>query len=251
MGLKLYHKKRDFEKTREPRGKEKQTKKHRFVVQEHHASHLHFDFRLEMEGVMKSWAVPKGPSLDPSVKRLAMMVEDHPIDYMYFEGKIPLGEYGGGEVRTWDIGTYEAVGDTPMPEQVRQGKLTFILHGKKLNGEFHMVHTAGRQENAWLLFKVKDEYADPEWELVRILPYGSKKEAPDPDELKKLEAQQRKLVKKQMTSAKPATRKRATTRRTVTKKTTVKATKPKTKATSRKRTTAKKTTAKRTTRAKK
>lgn len=250
MGLKLYHKKRDFEKTREPRGKEKSTKKHRFVVQEHHASHLHFDFRLEMEGVMKSWAVPKGPSLDPSVKRLAMMVEDHPIDYMYFEGAIPLGEYGGGEVRTWDIGTYEAVGDTPVPEQVRQGKLTFILHGKKLNGEFHMVHTPGRQENAWLLFKVKDEYADPEWELVRVLPYGSKKEAPEADALKKLEAQQKKLVKKQLKSAAP--RKRATTRRTAAKKTTAKAAKPKTKRTTTKRATTKsKSTTKRTVRAKK
>ena len=139
MALTLYHKKRDFSKTSEPKGQAKKSAGHRFVVQEHHASSLHFDFRLEIGGVMKSWAVPKGPSMNPSDKHLAVMTEDHPIEYNSFEGTIPEGEYGAGEVRIWDSGMYEAVGDKPFEEQLTEGKLTFMLHGKKLKGEFHLI----------------------------------------------------------------------------------------------------------------
>ena len=178
MSLKLYHKKRNFAKTAEPKGRERKAlDKRTFVVQEHHATRLHFDFRLEMEGVMKSWAVPKGPSMNPEDKHLAVMVEDHPIEYSSFQGAIPEGEYGAGEVRRWDYGTYEPIGDQPIEEQLAEGKLTFILKGKKLKGEFHMVQMKGRGENNWLFFKHKDEYADPEWELKPILEYGSRSES--------------------------------------------------------------------------
>ena len=176
MPLKLYHKKRDFSKTSEPKGKHHKASKHRFVVQEHHATRLHFDFRLEMDGVMKSWAVPKGPSMNPEDKHLAVMVEDHPIEYNTFQGTIPEGSYGAGEVRRWDFGTYEAVGDLPIEEQLPAGKLTFILKGKKLKGEFHMVKMEGRGENNWLIFKHKDEFADPKWSFKQILDYGSRSE---------------------------------------------------------------------------
>ncbi|MDP4199193.1 MAG: DNA polymerase ligase N-terminal domain-containing protein [Bacteroidota bacterium] len=178
MPLNLYHKKRNFAKTSEPKGKKQASNKRRFLIHEHHATQLHFDFRMEMEGVLKSWAVPKGPSMNPNDKHLAVMVEDHPIEYGSFEGTIPEGEYGAGEVRIWDKGTYEPVGDTPVEEQIKEGKLTFILMGKKLKGEFHMVEMKGRGENNWLLFKHKDEYADPNWELDPILHYGSRTQAP-------------------------------------------------------------------------
>ena len=146
MSLSLYNKKRDFKKTAEPAGKEKSSKGGlRFVVQKHDASHVHYDFRLEMEGVLKSWAVPKGPSLNPADKRLAMMVEDHPFDYRNFEGVIPAGEYGGGTVIVWDEGTYELAGGESMSrkeqerrllEQLAAGKIAFVLHGQKLQGEY-------------------------------------------------------------------------------------------------------------------
>lgn len=168
MGLSKYTEKRSFSQTPEPKGKKSKTGNVlRFVIQKHAASHLHYDFRLEMEGVLKSWAVPKGPSTDPDVKRLAMMVEDHPYDYRNFEGIIPPGNYGAGTVIVWDEGTYEPVekpGEKQRDEkqllsQLHAGKLHFVLHGEKLHGEFALVKTSARGENAWLLMKLKDKFA--------------------------------------------------------------------------------------------
>jgi bifunctional non-homologous end joining protein LigD len=174
MALRLYNNKRDFKKTSEPRGRTDASNKRRFVMQEHHATSLHFDLRLEIGGVMKSWAVPKGPSMNPKDKHLAVMTEDHPIEYNSFEGEIPEGEYGAGEVRIWDSGTYEAIGDQPIEKQLEEGKLTFILKGKKLTGEFHLVQMKNRGSKNWLLFKHQDGFADPEWVLKPILHYGSR-----------------------------------------------------------------------------
>ncbi|NCD69135.1 DNA ligase D [Mucilaginibacter agri] len=171
MGLKEYVKKRDFKKTSEPKAGASKDKDHLiFVVQKHDASRLHYDFRLEMDGVLKSWAVPKGPSLDPKVKHLAMMVEDHPFDYLNFEGIIPKGEYGGGTVIVWDEGTYEPIEpikgkkaqEKHLLKQLASGQLKIKLHGEKLNGEFAMVKTHGMGENGWLMIKHKDEFATSE-----------------------------------------------------------------------------------------
>jgi bifunctional non-homologous end joining protein LigD len=167
MSLNEYKKKRDLEKTPEPSGKVKEGGKVlRFVVQKHAASHLHYDLRLEMDGVLKSWAVPKGPSLDPSVKRLAMMVEDHPYDYRTFEGTIPKGNYGAGEVIVWDEGTYHAPGIIDSRESEKllraglyKGDLKFILEGHKLKGEFALVKIKADKDNSWLLLKKKDQWA--------------------------------------------------------------------------------------------
>jgi bifunctional non-homologous end joining protein LigD len=167
MSLTTYRKKRSFSKTPEPKGKKAASGKElRFVVQKHDATRLHYDFRLEMEGVLKSWAVPKGPSLNPEDKRLAMMVEDHPYDYKDFEGIIPEGNYGAGTVIVWDEGTYEPdeLPEGKEPEkwllhQLKQGTLKFTLHGSKLKGSFALVHIKGREENAWLLIKHRDKYA--------------------------------------------------------------------------------------------
>ncbi|MGF7028976.1 DNA ligase D [Sphingobacterium siyangense] len=168
MGLSKYRQKRSEEKTPEPFGGKPSGKELRFVVQKHDASHLHYDFRLEMDGVLKSWAVPKGPSLDPEIKRLAMMVEDHPYDYRNFEGIIPKGQYGGGTVIVWDEGTYEAVDfegedlkkmEKSLLHQLNSGKIKFKLNGSKLKGEFVLVKAHGRGENGWLLFKLDDKYA--------------------------------------------------------------------------------------------
>jgi bifunctional non-homologous end joining protein LigD len=167
MSLDEYQKKRDLEKTPEPPAKTKGDGKGlRFVVQKHAASHLHYDFRIEMDGVLKSWAVPKGPSLDPTVKRLAMMVEDHPYDYRTFEGTIPKGNYGAGEVIVWDEGTYHAPGVSDSRESERllraglaKGDLKFVLQGHKLNGEFALVKIKADQDNSWLLLKKKDQWA--------------------------------------------------------------------------------------------
>jgi bifunctional non-homologous end joining protein LigD len=164
-----YRKKRDFTKTGEPAGGPTQLRqKHPFVIQKHAASHLHYDLRLEHDGVMKSWAVPKGPSLDPSVKRLAMQVEDHPIEYNKFEGTIPHGEYGGGTVMLWDRGTYTYGGSNPDPhEGIRQGlqkgDFKFVLDGKRLKGSWVLVRMRRDQSGKaqWLLIKHKDEYAVP------------------------------------------------------------------------------------------
>jgi bifunctional non-homologous end joining protein LigD len=177
MSLKLYTKKRNFSKTSEPKGAVEKSNKHRFVVQEHHATRLHFDLRLEADGVMKSWAVPKGPSMNPNDKHLAVMVEDHPIEYNTFEGTIPEGAYGAGEVRIWDSGTYEELGE-PLTDQIAAGKITIILHGKKLKGEFHMVEMTNRGKNNWLLFKHHDEYSDESWQMKTILHYGSRLQTP-------------------------------------------------------------------------
>ncbi|HSP88219.1 MAG TPA: DNA polymerase ligase N-terminal domain-containing protein, partial [Ignavibacteriaceae bacterium] len=138
----------------------------RFVIQKHSATRLHYDFRLELDGVLKSWAVPKGPSLDPDIKRLAMMVEDHPFDYKDFEGVIPKGNYGAGEVIVWDKGTYHSIETDDRKESIpllkkglEKGDLKITLHGEKLNGQFALVNMKKPKQNAWLLIKKKDDYA--------------------------------------------------------------------------------------------
>lgn len=170
MALAKYKAKRNFKESPEPKGGSPDNDQLSFVVQKHDASRLHYDFRLEMEGVLKSWAVPKGPSTDPDIKRLAIMVEDHPYDYRNFEGTIPSG-YGAGTVMVWDEGFYEwadAVGKNKTAQEkellkgIPAGKLHVVLHGQKLKGEFALVKTHGKGDNAWLLFKVKDEYVSKE-----------------------------------------------------------------------------------------
>ena len=164
MGLETYQKMRDFRRTPEPRGSVSKTNRRRFVVQEHHASKLHFDFRLEVGGVLKSWSVPRGPSLDPSEKRLAVETEDHPVEYLKFEGHIPEGEYGAGEHMKWDGGTYEVLGEGTAAGQLEAGRLDFALKGEKLRGAFTLVKMK-RREGEWLLFKRSDEFAEAGWEL--------------------------------------------------------------------------------------
>jgi bifunctional non-homologous end joining protein LigD len=163
MSLKEYKRKRDFQKTPEPAGgKSKTTPGRQFVIQKHAASRLHYDFRLEHDGVLKSWAVPKGPSLDPSVKSLAVQVEDHPLEYATFEGIIPQGEYGGGTVMVWDQGTWEP--EVDADEGLKQGKLKFTLHGDKLHGSWALVRMGGRaggDGKNWLLIKHRDDEAKP------------------------------------------------------------------------------------------
>ncbi|SIS71006.1 DNA polymerase ligase N-terminal domain-containing protein [Chryseobacterium gambrini] len=172
MALKDYNQKRKFDETSEPKGKTKKSKDQLiFVIQRHAASRLHYDFRLEMDGVLKSWAVPKGPSLDPKDKRLAMMVEDHPYDYKDFEGNIPEGNYGAGQVEIWDSGTYEALDnhsklsdEKELLKELHAGSLKFILHGKKLKGEFALVKMKNTEENSWLLIKHKDDFAESDYD---------------------------------------------------------------------------------------
>jgi bifunctional non-homologous end joining protein LigD len=147
MALEKYRAKRNFKVSPEPKGAPKKGKSKSelsFVVQKHQASHLHYDFRLEWEGVLVSWAVPKGPSLDPAVKRLAMAVEDHPLEYGSFEGVIPEGEYGGGTVMVWDHGTWEP--EVDAADGLKNGELKFSLHGKKLRGSWALVRTKGMRE---------------------------------------------------------------------------------------------------------
>jgi len=167
MGLEEYRRKRRFERTPEPPPKVAKASRHRFVVQKHHATRLHYDFRLEMEGVLKSWAVPKGPSLDPADKRLAMQVEDHPVSYLDFEGIIPPGNYGAGTVMVWDIGTWEAEGDAS--EMLAKGDVKFRLQGKKLQGSFVLAHMRSRRPGSkgteWLLIKHRDEYVVPGYNI--------------------------------------------------------------------------------------
>jgi bifunctional non-homologous end joining protein LigD len=165
VALTKYRKKRDFTHTPEPSGESKATRDGKgariYVVQKHRASQLHYDFRLELGGVLLSWAVPKGPSLDPSVKRLAMQVEDHPVEYAGFEGVIPEGEYGGGTVMVWDKGTWTPESDDAA-EALQKGDLKFTLDGKKLRGSWVLVRTrgfGGRSDKSWLLIKHRDRFA--------------------------------------------------------------------------------------------
>jgi DNA ligase D-like protein (predicted 3'-phosphoesterase) len=170
MSLTEYNQKRNFKSTLEPEGKMKQSSTELiFVVQKHAASHLHYDFRLEVDGVLKSWAIPKGPSMNPTDKRLAIMVEDHPYSYKDFEGTIPEGNYGAGNVIVWDNGTYTLADEDRVDDvenkllsDLQKGHLSFNLNGKKLKGEFALVKLKTKQENTWLLIKSKDQYANDE-----------------------------------------------------------------------------------------
>jgi bifunctional non-homologous end joining protein LigD len=173
MALEEYKRKRRFEDTPEPPPKVEKKSSHRFVVQKHRATRLHFDFRLELDGVLKSWAVPKGPSLDPADKRLAMQVEDHPVSYFDFEGTIPEGNYGAGTVMVWDVGTWEPLSsvavqgkynpgtDAEASAMLTKGDLKFRLHGKRLKGDFALVHIRSRRPDSkgteWLLIKKQDD----------------------------------------------------------------------------------------------
>lgn len=182
MSLTTYNKKRDFKKTSEPSGDknvEQEDEKLSFVIQRHKASRLHYDFRLEMDGVLKSWAVPKGPSLNPKDKRLAMMVEDHPYDYKDFTGVIPEGNYGAGIVEIWDKGTYTSLENKPNVKEdekllkagLESGDFKFVLHGKKVKGEFVLVRLKDSDSNSWLLIKHRDKFAVDE-------PYNSEEHTP-------------------------------------------------------------------------
>jgi bifunctional non-homologous end joining protein LigD len=168
MALEKYVDKRKFEKTPEPRGRKHEASGEtlQFCVQRHHATHLHYDLRLEVDGVLKSWAVPKGPTLDPADKRLAMMVEDHPMEYGSFEGVIPKGNYGAGSVMLWDRGTYQLLGELPVEQQLAKGDFKFHLMGEKLRGDFALVRikSAKGKGNEWLLLKKKDAFAETGWD---------------------------------------------------------------------------------------
>jgi bifunctional non-homologous end joining protein LigD len=181
VALEEYKRKRRFEETPEPPPKVEKKSGHRFVVQKHRATRLHYDFRLEMEGVLKSWAVPKGPSLDPADKRLAMQVEDHPVSYFDFEGTIPQGNYGAGTVMVWDVGTWEPLSPQPVQRKyvpgtdaeavsmLEKGDLKIRLHGQKLKGDFALIHIKGRRPGSkgteWLLIKKQDEYAEKGYDI--------------------------------------------------------------------------------------
>jgi bifunctional non-homologous end joining protein LigD len=215
--LRHYHKKRDFGATPEPRGarERKRPKRLRFVLQKHHASRLHYDFRLEADGVLKSWAIPKGPSFDPKDRRLAMHVEDHPMDYRTFEGIIPKGNYGAGEVIVWDEGTYElSEGDDPSAE-IGKGKIKFVMHGKKMHGEFTLVRIRGRggeSGDPWLLIKDHDEYVNPKYDIEKdnksaktgrtVESYAKDPKAPHWISSKNSATEERRIAKKARTRAK-------------------------------------------------
>jgi bifunctional non-homologous end joining protein LigD len=176
MPLEKYKAKRDFAKTPEPAGDPTARGTGRFVVQRHRATRLHYDLRLEVDGVLASWAIPKGPTLDPGVRRMAVHVEDHPIEYFDFEGVIPKGQYGAGDVIVWDWGTFEPEAPTLDPKKaIADGELKFVLHGEKLCGRFTLVRTSRRPGSApaafegdegeqWLLIKKRDECAKPGWD---------------------------------------------------------------------------------------
>ena len=164
--LEAYRQKRDFAKTIEPSGSggRKAKGKPRYSIQKHRSKRLHYDLRLEVEGVLKSWAVPKGPSVDTREKRLAIPTEDHPLDYIDFEGRIPEGEYGAGTVIVWDIGTYENTTEVdgeevPMAEALEKGHATVFLEGKKLVGGYALTRTGKGKNERWILVKMKDDFA--------------------------------------------------------------------------------------------
>ena len=176
MPLEEYVRKRSFAHTPEPqpsavKGKQAAAAPY-FCVQRHDATRLHYDFRLEIDGVLVSWAVPKGPSLNPAEKRLAMRTEDHPMEYGDFEGTIPEGHYGAGKVIVWDTGAYESDLETPLARQLAEGEIKFTLYGHKLRGSFVLIHTGKRataksRANQWLLIKHRDDYADTSWNIER------------------------------------------------------------------------------------
>jgi DNA ligase D-like protein (predicted 3'-phosphoesterase) len=165
--LLLYKTKRNFTISPEPQGNSMHKKSNHpiFVIQKHNASHLHYDFRLEINGVLKSWAIPKGPSTDPHEKRLAIETEDHPVDYATFEGIIPEGEYGAGSVIVWDTGTFDNIKEKdgkaiPLAQSYKNGHIEVNLHGKKLQGNYALIRMSGNDEKKWICIKMHDEYAD-------------------------------------------------------------------------------------------
>lgn len=191
--LKEYKEKRDFEKTNEPaplysakasKGKHSERKKKKgeepiFVIQQHDATSMHYDFRLEIDGVLKSWAIPKGPSTNPHDKHLAIETEDHPLEYAQFEGVIPEGQYGAGPVLIWDTGTYEDLKemqgkDVSMHDMYKNGKIEVFLHGEKLVGAYALIKTKGMGDNKWLFFKMNDEYADASKNILESHPESVK-----------------------------------------------------------------------------
>jgi bifunctional non-homologous end joining protein LigD len=168
MPLEEYARKREFDKTPEPKAEVAGTGQRRFCVQRHHARRLHYDLRMEIGGTLKSWAVPEGPTLDPSIKRLAVLVEDHPLLYLTFEGNIPKGNYGAGSMMLWDIGTYELAGDAGEEQQLERGDFKFQLHGRKLSGEFALIRLQNSAKgNEWLMIKKKDATASAGWDIER------------------------------------------------------------------------------------
>lgn len=201
MSLGKYHQKRNFNETTEPKAGTAKGDRHIFVVQRHHASRLHYDFRLEVAGVLKSWAVPKGPSMNPADKRLAMEVEDHPYDYKDFEGVIPAGNYGAGTVYVWDKGTYELLNhtgsfDKTALKEIREGDLKIRIKGKKLKGEFALVKMKGAEKNAWLLIKHKDQYtAKEKYDSEDYTPKTIKEKGMKEKERQKLKTPVKKVVK--------------------------------------------------------
>jgi len=164
--LKEYKQRRNLKKSPEPKGKVSKSKKKAkvpiFVIQKHDASHEHYDLRIEIDGVLKSWAVPKGPSFDPKIKRLAVPTDDHPMEYADFEGVIPKGNYGAGTVMVWDMGTYENLKLDSMDDCYNHGRIEILLKGKKLKGTFALVRTLLHNSKDWLLIKLRDEYASAE-----------------------------------------------------------------------------------------
>lgn len=241
MSLIRYKEKRNFKRTTEPEGGKAKEGQLIFVIQKHAATRLHYDFRLEMEGVLKSWAVPKGPSTDPSVKRLAMMVEDHPYNYRDFEGSIPEGNYGAGTVIVWDEGTYEPIEkiegknaqDKHLLKQLKQGSIKIVMNGKKLKGEWALVKTK-QDENSWLLIKHRDKYASEDditikkaksvvsgktleqIEKAMATKNGSKKTAPKNVTVKKVtvnKAVSKKAVSKKVVAKKTVTSKSASSKK--------------------------------------
>ncbi|MGM9453572.1 DNA polymerase ligase N-terminal domain-containing protein [Legionella bozemanae] len=170
--LKDYQQKRDFRKTKEPQGTTSKKKKHIFVIQKHDASHLHYDFRLQNDNVLISWAIPKGLSTAANKKRLAIRTEDHPLDYAKFEGIIPEWEYGAGTVMVWDFGHYELIEDKKtMEKALKEGALKFFLHGEKIKGGYAMARTQQKKDKEqWVIFKLDDDEADARKKPVRTKP---------------------------------------------------------------------------------